>query len=102
MCNKQQYNHEAMFHHLFARNKYYFDAHIFIGQQMNEMSLETGSFVDKTMSIIIVVKKKKNEIVDNHIKTRWINLYPQDDTGDDSDLQVLMFQSSNFHDRLVW
>ena len=28
---------EAMFHHFIARNKYYFDDHTFIGQQVNKV-----------------------------------------------------------------
>ena len=27
--------------------------------------------------------------IHDYIKTRWIDIYPQDDTGDDSDLQLL-------------
>ena len=90
---------EAMLHYFIARNKYYFDVHTFIDQQINKRSLEDWKLCrhnhghhDKADSSIseTVIRKKKVEIaVHDCIKARWINFYPQDGTGDDSDFQLL-------------
>ena len=41
------------------------------------------------MSDTVVMEKKNEIVVHDKIKKNWIDLYPQDDTGDDSDLQLL-------------
>ena len=89
---------KPMFHHFIARNRYYFDAHTFFGQHMNKMSLEAWKLcrhkhghhnkADSSIADIVVMKKKDEIIVHDHKKTSWIDLYPQDSNGDDSDLQL--------------
>ena len=44
---------EAMFHQFINQNKYYFDVHTFIGQQINTMSLEDGDCAGTTINIMI-------------------------------------------------
>ena len=50
---------------------------------------------DSLISDIVVIEKMDEIVVHDCIKTKWIYLYPQDDTGDDSDLSfyVLFFKS---------
>ena len=42
--------------------------------------------VDTFIANIVEMKEIDNIAVHDHTKTRCINLYPQDDTGDDSDV----------------
>ena len=44
---------------------------------------------DSLIMDIIVMEKKDKVAVHDHIKTRWIDLYAQDDTRDDSDHHIL-------------
>ena len=45
--------------------------------------------VDSLISDIVEKKEMKDILFHDYIETRWIDLYPQDDTGFDSDLQLL-------------
>ena len=47
-----------------------------------------GSKADSLISDIVVMEKKDEIVVHDHIETKQIDLYLQDDTGDDSDLQL--------------
>ena len=79
---------EAIFHHLIARNKYYFNVHTIIDQQINKTSLDELRLVDTAMYIMEI--KKINDISDQGcIMIRWIDLYPHDSIGDNSDFQLL-------------
>ena len=90
---------EAMFHHFIARNRYYFNVHIFIGQQINKRSLKDWKLyrhkrrhhckADCLISDIVEMKEMNVIPIHDYIKRKWIDLYTQDDTGDDSDLQLL-------------
>ena len=46
---------------------------------------------DSVISDIVEMKEMDDISIDCHIKTRWVDLYPQNDTRDDSDLQLLCF-----------
>ena len=73
---------EEKFHQFIARNRYYFDVHTFIGQQINEVSFEDGKLCrlnhgfhgeeDTSISDIVEIKEMDNIAVQGHIKTRWI------------------------------
>ena len=90
---------EAMFHQFIARNKYYFNVYTFIGQQINKRSFENWNTVqaqpghhskdDSLFFDIVEMKEMYDILIQDYIKVRWIDFYPQDDTGDDSDLQIL-------------
>ena len=83
---------ETMFHKLIARDRYYFHVHTFIGQQVIKRSLQDLNLfrhnhghhgkADSSISDIVVMEKKDEIVVHDYIKTRWINHYPEDDTGD--------------------
>ena len=71
----------------------------FIGQQINKRSMMDWKLcrqnhrhhgkADSLISHILEMKEMNDIPIHNYIKTRCIYLYPQDDTGDDSDLQLL-------------
>ena len=42
-----------------------------------------------SISDIVDMMKMKDIPIPDYIKTRWIDIYPQDDVGDDSGLQLL-------------
>ena len=44
---------------------------------------------DTSISDIVEVKEMDEIVIHDHIKTRWINLYPLYDNEDGSDLQLL-------------
>ena len=78
--------------------RYYVNVHQFICHQINKMlvkewriCLQSHGYYDQSDTSIskIVEVKETNEIaVHDHIKTRWINFYPSDSTGDDFDLHL--------------
>ena len=90
---------KAMFHQFIGQNRYYFNVHTFIDQQINKRSFEDWKLCrhnhghhgkdDSLISDIVEIMEMKDILIQDYIKTRWIDLYPQDDTGDDSDLQLL-------------
>ena len=44
---------------------------------------------DTFISDFVEMKETYDIVVHNHIKIRWIDFYPPNDIGDDSDLQLL-------------
>ena len=88
-----------MFHQFIARNRYYFNVHIFIGQQINKRSFEDWKLCrhnhrhhgkyDSLIFDIVEMMEMYDIPIHDYIKARWIDLYPHDDTGDDSDLHLL-------------
>ena len=100
--NRDETSHEvsfniivAMFHHFIAQNIYYFNVCTFIVQQTLEdwkLCRHNHGHHGTASSLIseIVEMKEMNDIsIHDCIKTRWTDLYPQDDTEDDSDLHLL-------------
>ena len=87
---------KAIFHRFIVRNRYYFNVHTFSGQQIHKRSLENWKLCrhnnghhgenDGSISDIVEMIEVNNVPIQDYIKTRWIDLYPQGDTGDDSDL----------------
>ena len=86
---------KGMFHQFIARIRYHFNVDTFIGQQINNRSLEDwklcrydhGHHGKDYSSISILEMKEINNIpILGYIKTRWTDLYPQDDKEVDSDL----------------
>ena len=84
---------KAMFHQFIAQNRYYFNAHTCIDNKMNKRSFEDWKLCchnhghnGKADSLISNIVEMKEIIIHDKIKTSWIDLYPQDDTGDGSDL----------------
>ena len=89
---------EVMFHQFIARNRYHFNVHTFIGQQINSRSFEDWKLCRHNRGIMLNMTfnflyfgNVGNETHSNSrlCKARWIHPYPKDDTGDDSDLQLL-------------
>ena len=104
--NRDETSHElsfniikAMFYKFIARNRYYFNVHTFIGEQINKRMLEDWKQcrhnhghhckVDSLIFNIVEMMELKDILIQDYIKTRWIDLYSQDGTGDDSELQLL-------------
>ena len=66
-----------MFHHSIARNRYYFEVHTFIGQQIHKMSVEDWKCymhnhghhgeADTSISDIAKMKKKYDIAIQDHI-----------------------------------
>ena len=88
-----------MLHQFIARNRYYFNVHTFVGQQINKRLFEDWKLSrhnhghhgedDSLMSDFVEMMEMYDILIHDNIKTRYIDLYPQDDIGDVSDLQLL-------------
>ena len=81
---------EAMFHHFIAKNKYCFNIHTFIDQQINEQSLEDWK-----------LSRHNHGHHDKADKSICIHLYPQDDTGNDSDISFSPAEEKSLEDDVV-
>ena len=46
------------------------------------------SKTNSSIFVILEMKKMKEIPIHDYIKTKWIDLFPKDDTGNDSDLQL--------------
>ena len=78
---------ETIFHQFVAKNRYHFNVHAFICQQINKRSLEVYIWCrhnhghhdkeDRTISDIAEMMEMKDISIDDYITTRLFDLYPQ-------------------------
>ena len=90
---------EAIFHQFITKNRSYFNNHTFIDHQINKRSLKDWKLCrhnhghhgkyDNSISDIVDMMEMNDIPIHYYKKTRGVDLCPQDDTGDDSDLHLL-------------